>query len=417
MPGLFRCWLGLNHSPTASVTVPNLPRWITISTGVFLAALSFAQGWAGVFRDRDPTLALELAPWDSRAKAVSASLSLLRSTDSKTLTEADRLARSSLKREPIQPVGLRVVGSVADGQGRAALTLRLMTASQMLSRRDVLTQLWWIEHYSRTDDVARALSHYDVALSSSEESWQILFPVLVGVSDDPEFAQSLRGFFGHHRDRPWRAQLLATTIGSVPDPKSLMRWLPAILDPSNVGDKELLRNLIRRLVNAQQFDPAFDVYRQVIGQRGLSPERLRNANVSAATYPPFDWDLANEADRAAEIVSAAGNTIMSISASDGRGPLAGQLVKLSAGRYRFGLVTIGETQGDGLSIDVSCAISVVASQQPPRAYPLDTSSGRSEALIETVPGCDWHRLVLSYNGGRSGVPFAANIAQVSLQRQ
>ena len=397
--------------------VRNLSRLITISAGIALAALSFVQGWAGIFREQEPALAIKLAPWDSRARAVLASRALLQSTDAKTLAEADILVRSSLQREPIQAIGLRVAASVADIQGRAELAQKLMTASAALSRRDVLTQLWWIEHYSRTDDVVHTLSHYDIALTSSEDSWQILFPVLVGVSGDIEFARPLGDFFSRHRDRPWRAQLLATMIGSVSDPNSLMRWLPAVLDRSSAGDRELLRNLMQRLVDAQQFDPAFDVYRQVTARRDLSSEQPRNADVRSAVYPPFDWDLANEANRSAQIISADGKTIMTISASDQRGPLAGQLVKLSPGRYRFGLVMAGVTVGDGLGIDLSCATATIASQQPPRSYPLDTSSGSGEALIETVPGCTWHRLVLNYGGTRSGDFFSANVAEVSLQRQ
>ncbi|MDT9096849.1 hypothetical protein RSW32_26335, partial [Escherichia coli] len=69
--------------------------------------------------------------------------------------------------------------------GDVGAARRLFAYGQRLSRRDNSTQLWAIEDAVARNDIPDVLRHYDVALRTSPNLADILYPVLASASADP----------------------------------------------------------------------------------------------------------------------------------------------------------------------------------------------------------------------------------------
>ncbi|RYE90281.1 MAG: hypothetical protein EOO78_31840 [Oxalobacteraceae bacterium] len=158
-----------------------------------VAALWFVlqTSFAGAARAKYPELALRIAPHDARVLADASALVLTRIEDPNARAVAKAQSLNAIRRDPTSVAALRTLGMIADAEGDSKAALRLINRAEALSRRDVATQLWLIEHYSQADNVAETLRHYDIALATSRQSRDLLIPVLVSASADPALAPGL----------------------------------------------------------------------------------------------------------------------------------------------------------------------------------------------------------------------------------
>lgn len=152
---------------------------------------SVMQSLAWVERGVAPELAHRLAPGDGRITAIlSEKLSNPEATPAER-AEADRLAKLALRQDPTAVQAVATLGIDAQLRGDIARARRIFAYAQLLSRRDLRTQLWAIEDAVSRGDIAGALKQYDITLRTSTFAPDLLFPVLSGAIADPAIRTAL----------------------------------------------------------------------------------------------------------------------------------------------------------------------------------------------------------------------------------
>ncbi len=186
-----------------------------------------ANSLAQVVAHTDPVMAHHLAPQDGR---IAAQLALsLSGIDAKAAdrNRADVLAREALLREPTALRAVSALGVNAEVRGDKRQARQLFDYSQKLSRRDLQAQLWAIEDAVSRKDIASALHHYDIALRTNLNSWELLFSVINAATTDPTirvglvrtlsqrpiWAESFIAYAGSHAPNPEATAALFIDLG------------------------------------------------------------------------------------------------------------------------------------------------------------------------------------------------------------
>jgi len=190
---------------------------------------------------------------------------------------------------------LATARDLADDQTTAR---QLMKYAESLSRRDLPTEMWFIEDAVRHNDIPTALHHYDIALRGSESAHSTLFSVLNGAIAQPEvtdaLAQSLTA-------RPmWADAFLQQAVQHAPDLSGLTRLLVELgrygfpLPPTTTAVASA------RLVGAHRYEDAWQIYQaghQDADRSGLRDPAFSKVNALGA---PFEWALIQTNDFSAQ---------------------------------------------------------------------------------------------------------------------
>lgn len=318
---------------------PALAKSGRILAALLLAALAVfvaRQGFAAAMRKAQPELALALAPFDSRSLSLVAERVLARRQDEAARARASRLARKALARDPTNVTAVTMIGFVAALEAKPDQARRLFDQAQRLSRRDLRTQIWFIEDAVGRGDVTSALRQYDTALRTSRVGREMLFPVLSTAIGEPQVraaaAAVLRG------RPPWADAFLyhAATLG--PDPAALSDLVDRARHPLS---PETHAELIRRLVVAERFDLAWGRYAAKRPGASRAAVRAGDFRQGQAVVTQFDWNAAAESGLSATLPDERASGL-DVQATPGAGGLAvSQLQLLDPGRYRF----IGRMRG------------------------------------------------------------------------
>lgn len=397
------------------------PRYLlrVAALAVFSAAaawLSVAVAAAGLFASVDPDLVLSLAPYNASAKASKAELVLARFGSTDDLERSAALARSALARDATMVPAWRVLGLAAEASGRHANAAIDFSIVEMLSKRDLPSQLWLIEQSVRENDIPGALAHYDEAMRTSTEIREQLVPVLVSATASPYVAPYLARLLA--KDPEWAPlyyaafiQAPATGAGGAALAADLRRLNPRL-------DLSELRPLPALLAQHGAFDDAQRAYRALSGG---GSELLRNGDFERANrYPSIDWDLTDEDNLIAEPVAldgAGGQLALEIrSAYGASGRAARQLLFLQPGAYRL-LTTVGAASQNPLkklSWQLACANNGAALLEHDIAR---QSPGRSRVQLSfQVPaGCPAQWLTLQAEASDAPDEAEAWIDDVALQ--
>ena len=257
---------------------------------LLLVAASVSISVAGVFRDRNPAIALTFAPWDARASAKAAQQSLLQRPTRRSIAAAGEQAGRAYRLEPLALPAVTTLGIAADARGDAARAAATFAYAERLSRRNVEAQIWLVEYNVRRDDIGGALAHYNVLLSTSTEARPAFSGILINASSRPEIAQAVNRML---LTRPnWRDDFLTRFVFEGRDPAALATVSRRVFNPAVAEDREILLRVLARLVELGRYDLAWDAYRDAIRQESgeRAPLPLRNGNfASDQGLPPFDW--------------------------------------------------------------------------------------------------------------------------------
>ena len=294
---------------------------------------SVGQIWGG----RGPAIARRFWLSGSRAQAGFAALQVANQPTRARLREAaDAVSRAALSRDPTDVVAIRTRGLIAGLDGHTALATRWMEAAETVSRRDMPTQLWLIENAVGHGDIGRALIHYDRALRTSDAAPDLLFPVLIAASVEPQVADKLSRLLA---TRPtWWGLFMNRLIGETTQPGTLPIFARRLrLSPNDPAHPDFFGRTLQRLVAADAFGDADRLYRSVAlnGSALLHDGDFEHDD----GVQPFAWRLADEDDLVARVEprpdGAAGSALV-LDARNGRsGEVAAQAVALTPGRYRL----------------------------------------------------------------------------------
>jgi hypothetical protein len=303
-----------------------------------LVWLTAAVSAANIIRMIRPEAALSFMPFDARSKARAAEqqIAALRGPGPR-LDEAGRLARQALERDPTIASAWRSLGLVAAVRNEADAD-RLFRTSEGVSRRDVPTQLWLIEDSVRRNDIPGALRHYDVALRTSDTSYDLLLPILVRALDRNGIVAPLATLL--RTDPPWRRWFFVKMTEQPPAGANAARLLELAGRPESVEERALVAHLVEIYAVNRQYGSAMRIYRVLRLNPAAGSALVRNGGFDQDNQvPPLDWKLEPGGDLGAEQQRSdngdAGRVLQVYSASGAGGVVASQLLLLPAGRYQL----------------------------------------------------------------------------------
>ncbi|MES2755175.1 MAG: hypothetical protein V4659_10960 [Pseudomonadota bacterium] len=296
-----------------------------LAGAALLIALTLVVGLAELAARRSPQTAIRINPFHSDALAAAAYQQLEQRAGAGADSAKD-LALRAIALNPVSSSGIRTLGFVADLQREPRRGQIMLDHAQVLSRRDLPTQLALIQRAVDAEDVPGALRHYDIALKTSGAAHTVLMPILVQASADPGLVGPLAKLLAA---RPvWRIDFLRAAIQGSPEPARLAQ-LSVLLDrfkaPLTADQKVELAD---RLVQDRQFSAAAQLM-----DRARDP-----ALVTTGSVGPFGWKLATGYGWGAERAGGKGpgaNTILLHTTADYSGEVARQLVVLRPGPYRI----------------------------------------------------------------------------------
>lgn len=386
------------------------------------------QSLANSLSDREPHLALRLAPYDARLLAEEARARTLDelakiSTGAKLnseaqarLSDAEALAHQALKRDSMAIPAVTTLGTLAQLRGDLPKARRWMKYSEQLSRRDLATQLWLIEDAVGREDIADALHHYDIALRVKRGASDLLFPVLAQASTDPEIASELVRTLSA---KPlWGEQFIAFAASKTPAPNATARLFLALRRAGVPISDAASGALIDALITKGQVEEAWAYFSRIRPRADRTRSRDPNFTASIARASHFDWVTAGDgAGLFASIQRSGDGGLLDFSAPAGAGgTLVWQLQMLPAGRYVL--------EGQSVGID-----------QPERSRPYwvvtcradgrelgrvvmpnsAENSGRFVGHITVPPGCTAQMLVFIAPGSDAVGGLTGQLEYVQLR--
>lgn len=297
---------------------------------------SIAHSLAQVLMEHDPAFAHRLAPWDGRITAAFAASLAGAEADNAARLRSDVLARRALRQDPTAVLAASTLGINAQVRNDTAAAHAMFSYAERLSRRDLQTQLWMIEEAVKREDIASALYHYDIALRTKKQSWDVLFPILKGASAGAEVRAALVKTLAA---KPlWTQPFIDHVAMNPTDPRASSVLL---LDLSRAGvtvSEHAHARIIDALAGDGFTDEAWRYYAAI--HRGADPRKSRDPHFTATTEAPtaFDWVPVNRGavtasiERAGDAGGAGGVFVFSVQASAG-GPLLTQAQALPPGTY------------------------------------------------------------------------------------
>jgi len=347
-----RVWPLSGGIPLAGFTV-GLTLWLTWAC--------FAQTAAGYERSRDPDLALKWAPHDADLLSRGASFVFESAKAPPDYDRAAALAKRALKEGPLDTRALRVLGFVADHQGRMSQANELMAIAGKRSLRDIDTQWWLFDASMKRADYTDAFTRADAILRQDSETGDELFPAIIAKLADPRAALALTRRLA--LGPPWRRDFLAE-LGRRPGTRDLIApTLIALRATRHPATEEEVGVLLSSEIDAGDYVRAFDDWRRLVpSARAASRPSLYNGRFRAdAGEPPFNWKVARDAAGTVSLAASddgAGLRAVPVD-RDADSPLISELLVLPPGGYRLnGEVRVPGAPGmqsDGFVWSLRCA--------------------------------------------------------------
>jgi len=299
---------------------------------------------------------LRWAPWSSQAKIVE-STALATGTsaatatatgsgttaDPATITKARTLAQQALERSPVQASAARAIGVAALSAQDNATAGRAFTYAARLSRRDLPTELYWIESNVTRGDIRAALHHYNIAMSVSVKSRAMLGNILIAASAEPNVANELAKLL---KTQPrWLPEFYQRLMGQGENPATLSHIANVMaFDARDPGQAPFVSMALNRLVALGAYDNARALYRRSVGG---ADETVRNASFERSNHlQPFDWIIASEPTYSGIIETRGGwphGNVLTVTGTEAN-DVARQLLLLVPGQYRLSADTANVRQ-------------------------------------------------------------------------
>jgi hypothetical protein len=210
---------------------------------VYLAYRSWDDATFAYLRDSQPESANRERPDD--AVSLARSLDLREQRELRAGPTADELrhVEAALVQRPLSRILLRQVGIKADVDGNLRRADAALGLANALSRRDGLTQLWWIERSVQKKDLRAAVRHYHAAMSVHPELKKALLPVLARALVFPDVRAALTPYI--MRQSAWVLDLLDPKVSHV-DPSNAAKLVDSV--PAAVRGPEY-EDVVARLLS------------------------------------------------------------------------------------------------------------------------------------------------------------------------
>jgi hypothetical protein len=266
-------------------------RLVLAGAAAWMGYLSVTQSVAVALPDSEIERAYSLAPGNGR---IAARLSEILSGPQATPEDrarAAQIARTALQNDATAVEAVATLGLDALIRGDEAEAKRLFTYSQVLSRRDLRTQLWAIEDAVARGDIPGALKHYDIALRTKTTAPDLLFPVLAGAIGDPQVRTGLVTML--KAEPLWGDSFVHYAAANSSDPGATAEFFSSLLRAGYEIPASAHSSLINAILRGEEFEEAWAYYSVV--RSGVDRRRSRDPDFKATQEAPlpFDWLVDN----------------------------------------------------------------------------------------------------------------------------
>jgi len=291
------------------------------------AAVTFSLAQA--VEKANPALAIRLAPYDGRPAAVEAAALQAQDVAARG-GELGRLATRALQQDATAVDAVTVLGLQARLRQDPSAGKRLLAYAQLLSRRDVRTQLWSIEEAVAAGDVAGALKWYDITLRTKPSMADTLFAVLTNASAEPPVRVELVRTLAARPE--WGDQFARYLAAHAPDPATPAAVFAGLHHLRVSVPQRAAADTINRLIAQNKVDLAWAFY--LLAHRGASRDRSRDPAFASDLQQPSSLDWVPINDNGVTTSIQDGAVEFSAPATVG-GPLLQQTQLLPPGLYRL----------------------------------------------------------------------------------
>jgi hypothetical protein len=365
-------------------------------SGAVALLVTFAATSAQVSGRSNPEVALRMWPFAAGAASRLAEARLVSETGSQGVHDARDIATQALLREPINVVAARVAGLTAGLEGNEKQSRRLLNYAEMLSRRDIPTQIAQIEVAVADSDIVRALHHYDTALRTDDVADQLLMPTLVAASSASDVAGPLASIIS--KRPPWRMRFLYGLLTTDPWPSTLIPLVTAgRLNINEALERDFLNRTVAGLVARGKLTEGARFYARATGTPfSAMTGAVRNGDFAREDrVAPFDWSIVDEPGLAgvkdlvdpAVLRGASLRNALSLSIEPGRsGVVARQLLLLTPGKHLLRFTVGSVDASDRSSVTLVCN----GTDAPIAAIRLPIAPNRSRSVkadIDVPKGC------------------------------
>jgi hypothetical protein len=197
----------------------------------------------------------------------------------------------ALQQDPTAVVAATTLGLNAQLKGDTARARRLFTYAGRLSRRELQTQLWAIEDGVGRSDVPSILYNYDIALRTSRNASEVLFPILASALGDSEIRAALVKTM---KGKPlWGPSFINFASANAPSEAATSFFLSLSRVGLPITDEPRAR-VITSMIKQGHVNNAWAYYATF--RRGANRRSSRDPKFTAdiASPTPFDWVPAND---------------------------------------------------------------------------------------------------------------------------
>jgi len=356
---------------------PLLKRLVIAATFcVFFSGLVVAVTVSMALRNRAPETALALWPLNGEARGQLAGRALIAGDVPRSL----RLAKGAVRQVPGDAISLRVLGMSEQVAGQTKRGEQIMRLATTASRRDLLTNIWFIEHYVALGNVKDAVRYYDYTLKTSAEAEQLLFPVLTSAMTSPEIASAVKDKLVL---RPvWFKSFLQYAFSSgAADEQLVPLVLDLARDPQGIS-LDLQKQYVQRLAERGNLAGLS------VLARGLGHPLVRGAASlgGMGNLAPVDWRLLSGPGLSTYPNDKSGLSFVTVNQNVA---IADRLLNLAPGEY--GIRQNVGFEADAAGVGVRWTVTCVSNNL---ALPVSVRSDISQFAVPRS-GCEYQKLTLS----------------------
>ncbi|WP_301076430.1 hypothetical protein [Sphingomonas sp.] len=297
--------------------------------------VSVTQSLGYVLRNQDPVRAHALSPRDGRITAQYGNEII----SDPELTPADRqrakaLALRALRQDPTSVTAASVLGLSHQIDGKVESARRLFGYAQRLSRRELQVQIWAIEDAVARGDIPGILKHYDIALRTSRNAPDLLFPILAAAIADPDVRGEVVKTLSNAP--AWGGAFMSYVAVNGADPRSAAALLTGLRRRSITLPVDASASVINGLIAAGFADEAWRYYAMV--RPGSVRRQSRDPRFSTMLETPtlLDWTLFNDGNVTSSIQRGDNGGFLEFAAPPSvGGPILRQMQLLPPGDYRL----------------------------------------------------------------------------------
>ena len=312
---------------------------MTVVFSLLVAWASLSLSLVQVTRASNFDFAMTLSSNDPVALSKKADYLLSKgTTDPTRLKRIATLADRSLVAQALNASALRALLFANAANRERGWQVQAAQLSNRATRRDLGSNLWFIEDNVARDNIAGALSHYDLALRTSAESGPVLHPLLTSALEEASIRAALVPFIV--KNPPWMSGFLWHAVGNSPSPSLIADLLvkaKGSVGRSVTGDIE--KALLAKLVSTGQSKQAQSFYTQFkdADLSLVTSPQLTKASTSGM-HSVMGWQSLGTSSANVNFSSAAGDAkpSMDIYAAPGDRQVVGRkLLFLGAGTHSF----------------------------------------------------------------------------------